>query len=191
MNSSRRRKVKKSVASDPIGHHPGVQFQEEGLQFAQPALLLLLPLLASPALLVHTVVLVLLGLVLLTHPGHPGPAVVAGVGPGVVGREVNLHGRPVVVGQSLQQLADHIWTLLCQVPPLAGVGRDVEQPDVFGGGRFVVRRRDEGAFQVPPGAGQSGQNLQITVTKMFTIFTTFKLFILQKCEGCTHFGEIQ
>lgn len=147
-----------TVTSDPIGHHPGVQFQKERLQLAQPALLLLPFLLTVPTFLVHSVILALLVL-LLVHPGHPGAAVPAGVGSRVVGRKINRHGCLVVVGEAGQQLLDHVWPLACQVPPLARVGCDVEQPDVFVGGGFVEGRED--TFQVPPGTGQGGKYLRI------------------------------
>lgn len=147
-------------ASDPIGHHPGVQFVKERLQLAQAALLLLLLLLTVPAFLVHSVVFSLLVLLFL-HPGHPGSAVPAGIGSRVVGREINLHGRFVVVGESGQQPLDHVWPPVRQVLPLARVGRDVEQPDVFVGGGFVGGR--DGTFEVPPGTRESGEHLRIKV----------------------------
>lgn len=81
----------------------------------------------------------------------------AGIGSGVVGRKINRHGGLVIVGESGQQLLDHIWSLVCQVLPLARVGCDVEQPDVFVGGVFVVRQ--DVTFKVPPAARESGKHL--------------------------------
>lgn len=126
-----------STSSDPIGYHPCVQLQEERLQFAQPTLLLLLLLLTVPSFLVDSLIFSLLFLLLVVHPGYPGSAVPAGIGSRVVWREVNLNGCLVVVGETGQQLLDHIRSLVGQVPPLAGVVCDVEQPDVFVGGGFV------------------------------------------------------
>lgn len=146
------------IASDPIGYHPGVQFQKERLQLAQPALLLLLFLLTVPTLLVHSVIFSLLVLPFV-HPGHPGSAVLAGIGSRVVGRKINRNGSLVVVSESCQQLLDHVWSLVRQVLPLARVGCDVEQPDVFVGGGFVERRED--TFKVPPGTRESGKYLRI------------------------------
>lgn len=143
--------------SDPVGHHPGVELQEERLQLAQPTPALLLLLLAAAALFVHALILALLLLLVLVHPRHPGAAVPAGVGPGVVGREVDGHGGAVVVGQPGQQLLHHVGPVLRQVAALARVGRDVEQPDVLVGGVLAVGQ--DVSLQVPPAARQGGQNL--------------------------------
>ena len=148
--------VSRVEASDPIGHHPGVQFQEEGLQLAQPALRLLPLLLAALPFLVNPLILPLLFLIIV-HPGHPGAAVLTGVCSRVVGREVNRHGRLVVVSEPSQQLLDHIWPLVRHVLPLVRVAGDVEQPDVFVGGGFVEGRED--ALKVPPAAEESGEDL--------------------------------
>lgn len=146
------------TASDPVGHHPGVQLQEEGLQLAQAAFLLLLFLPAASFFLVHTFIFALL-LLLLLHPGYPGAPVLAGVCPGVVRGEVHGHGRLVVEGQAGQQLLHHVGSLLRQVVALARVGRDVEQPDVFAGGVFV--RREDVALEVPPAAREGREHLQM------------------------------
>lgn len=145
-------------ASDPVGHHSKlVQLQEEGLQLAQSAFLLLF-LLAGWFFLVHTFILALRSLLLVpVHPGYPGPPVPAGVGLGVVRGEEDRHGRLVVEGQPGQQPLHHVGSLLCQVAALARVGRDVEQPDVFVGG--VLVRRPDVALQVPPAAREGGQHL--------------------------------
>lgn len=151
-----------SDSSDPVGHHPGVEFQKERLQLTQRALLLLLLLLLTvPTLFVHSLIFPLLILVFV-HPGHPGSAVQAGVGSGVVGRKINRHGSLVVVGESGQQPLDHVRSPVGQVLPLARVGCDVEQPDVFVGGVFVVGQ--DVTFKVPPAARQGGQHLEVETT---------------------------
>ena len=142
-------------ASDPVGHHSGVQLQEEGLQLAQPAFLPLLLLLAASFFLVDAFVFALL---FLAHPGHPGPPVAARVCPGVVRREVHGHGGLVVEGQPGQQELHHVGPLLRQVVALARVGRDVEEPDVPAGG--VLARRQHVTLQVPPAAREGGEHLQ-------------------------------
>lgn len=138
-------------ASDPIGHHPGVQLQKEGLEFAQltPRLLF-----TGCAFLVHASIFPLLILLLLLHPGYPGSVVAAGVSSWVVGWKVHRHGCLVVVGEPRQQLLDHGWPLRCQVLPLVRVGGDVEEPH-----GFLGRGRREGAFKIPPLAGERGQQL--------------------------------
>lgn len=151
-------KRRRPTRSDPVGHHPRVQLQEERLELAQRAFLLLLLLVLVPTFLVHAVVLPLLVL-LFVHPGDPGAAVLAWIRPSVVGREINGHGGPVVVGESGEQLLDHIGSLVRQVLPLARVGRDVEQPHAFVGGVPVWRQ--DVPFEVPPAAGEAGENLGV------------------------------
>ncbi len=156
-NISKNLKSLKTITSDSVGHHPGVQFQKERLQLAQPALLLLLFLLTVPAFLVHSQIFSLLVLPFF-DPGYPGSIVLTGIGSWVIGREINRHGCLVVVGESGQQPLNHIWSLVCQIPPLARVSCDVEQPHVFEGGGFVERRVD--TFKVPPGTRESGKYLR-------------------------------
>lgn len=144
-------------ASDSVGHHSGVQLQEEGLQLAQSAFILLF-LLAASFFLVHPFIFPLLFLLLLfVHPGHPGPPVPAWVRPWVVRWEIHGHGRRVVEGQSGQQLLHDVGSLVRQVAALARVGRDVEQPDVFVGGVFA--RRQDATLEVPPAAREGGEHL--------------------------------
>lgn len=158
--------------SDPIGHQPGVQFQEERLQLAQRALRLLPLLLTVLPFLVHSVIFPLFVL-LFVHPGDPGPAVQAGIGSRVVGRKINLHGCLVVECESGHQLLDHVWSLVCQVLPLTRVGRDVEQPDVFEGGGFGGRRDD--AFEVPPATREIGKNLRSKCAIIYVQFETVQM----------------
>lgn len=164
---NRRRRC--SLSSDPIGHHPGVEFQEERLQLTQLALFVLLLLLTVPALFVHSLIFPLL-ILFFVHPGHPGSTVQAGIGSGVIGRKINRHSSLVIVGESGQQPLDHVWSLVSQVLPLARVGRDVEQPDTFVGGVLVVWR--DVTFKVPPAARQSGQHLEMEI--IYVIRGSFK-----------------
>lgn len=146
------------LPSDSIGHHPGVQFQKEGLQLAQLTFFLLLFLLAGRLVLVHTFVFPFLFLLLfLVHPGYPRSPVPARVRPGVVWGEIHRHGRLVVVGESGHELLDNVGSVVRQVVALTGVGRDVEQPDVLVGGVFV--RHQDVALEVPPAAGEGREHL--------------------------------
>lgn len=91
-------------ALDPVGHHPCVQFLEEGLEFTQIALALLPLLLLALTLsfLVYTTEPQMSVVIVLFDPGHPGPLVSAWVGPGVVwGKEHGDRG-PVVVDRSVE-----------------------------------------------------------------------------------------
>lgn len=143
--------------SDPVGHHPGVELQEEGLQLAQPTPALLLLLLLVTPLFVHALILAFLLLLVLVHPRHPGAAILAGIGPRVVGREVDRHSGLVVVGQPGQQLLHHVGSLLGQVATLTRVRCDVEEPDALVGGVLAVGK--DIPLQVPPAARQRGQHL--------------------------------
>lgn len=158
---NKQRTLQKSlILSDPIGHHPSVQFQKERLQLAQPALILLLFLLTVSTFFVYSLIFSFLVLAFV-HPGYPGSAMLVGIGSGVIGRKINRHGGLVIVGESGQQLLDHVWSLVCQVLPLARVGRDVEQPDAFVGGVFVIGQ--DVAFKVPPAARESGKHLRMEI----------------------------
>lgn len=136
--------------SDATGHGPLAHLQKERLQIAQHALLLLLLLLHLVVTFLVNALIFSLFVVLLLHPWHPRSPVLARVGSGVVGWKVNRYGCLVVVGEPGQQLLDYIWPLVCQVVPLVRVACDVEQPDVFVDGGFLVKYR---AFEVPPATG--------------------------------------
>lgn len=135
--------------SDATGHGPLAHLQKERLQIAQHALLLLLLLHLVVTFFVNPLIFCLFVLLLL-HPWYPRSPVLARVGSGVVGWKVNRYGCLVVVGEPGQQLLDYIWPLVCQVVPLVRVSSDVEQPDAFVDGGFLVKYR---AFKVPPATG--------------------------------------
>lgn len=86
------------------------------------------------------------------------------IGSRVVGRKINWHGGSIVVGESSEQLLDHICSLVCQVLSLARVGCDVEQPDGFVSGVLVMRQ--DVSFEVPPAAREARKNLEIKVCSL-------------------------